>query len=278
MIVYPSKLRSNPLAAAVDMRGHLFWHDFEVWLLLFSRWADPWLAYQVSITNLYWRIHEPIEGRSHPLITLLFFHLLSPGQSRKNSSPGRESSCRPSERRTERLDMIKGWQLSWRRDLCQNKGFIVMKYPENGGMLCCTLSYPQTRATSNPSPCYTLITGRYIIALLHNHIYLHHCMTANVINKYIIQDISKIKVTHRAGLKFTFKMWGKYTETGMVKVLLYSHKTYWKSNQPLISAVTVKSLHMVDNSGLLVWCFQFKQLVFKWFSAEYVAGIIIMAT
>lgn len=88
-------------------------------VVLFSNWADPCLAYQVSITNPCRRICGPIVDRSHPvarLITRLFSHLLSPGRGRKDSTAGRESCCRPSEWRTESLAVIKGWQQSRRRE------------------------------------------------------------------------------------------------------------------------------------------------------------------
>lgn len=59
------------------------------------------------------------------------------------------------------------------RDLCQNKGFIVMKYPGRSGTLYRTPPLPpKCNATPKPSRHCKLITEH----CLHNYIHLHQCL------------------------------------------------------------------------------------------------------
>lgn len=129
-----------------NRRGRSFWHDFEV-QVLFSGWADPCITYQVSITSPCRRICGPIVDRSHPvfcLITLLFSHLLSPGQGRKDSTAGRESCSRPSEWRTESLAVIKGWQQSRRRETsAKTKALLWWNIQGEAARSTALLPYPQ---------------------------------------------------------------------------------------------------------------------------------------
>lgn len=62
------------------------------------------------------------------------------------------------------------------RDLCQNKGFIVMKYPGRSGTLYRTPPLPPKRnATPKPSRHCKLITEH----CRHNYIELHQCSIAS---------------------------------------------------------------------------------------------------
>lgn len=149
-------------------------------VVLFSNWADPCLAYQVSITNPCRRICGPIVDRSHPvarLITRLFSHLLSPGRGRKDSMAGRESCCRPSEWRTESLAVIKGWQQSRRRETsAKTKALLWWNIQGEAAHSNALLPYPQNaNATPKPSRHCQLITEH----CLHNYIQLHQCLIAN---------------------------------------------------------------------------------------------------